>query len=110
MSVIKCHQQFRAAAKCTESPTQACLQEGWKCILGWTGRPSVADSSNKVAESRRSRRVCGLSPERTEKAAAKCTGSPMQACLREGWKCIFEPGTQGKMQRTHPRNEDPYAT
>ena len=21
-----------------------------------------------------------------------------------------EPGTQGKMQRTHPRNEDPYAT
>lgn len=110
MSVIKCHQQFRAAAKCTESPMQACLREGWKCILGWTGRPSVADSSNKVAESRRSRRVCGLSPERREKAAAKCTGSPMQACLQEGWKCIFEPGTQGKMQRTHPRNEDPYAT
>lgn len=72
MSVIKCHQQFRAAAKCTESPMQACLQEGWKCILGWTGRPSAADRSNKVAESRRSRRVCGLSPERTEKAAAKC--------------------------------------
>lgn len=44
------------------------------------------------------------------RAAAKCTGSPMQACLQEGWKCIFEPGTQGKMQRTHPRNEDPYAT
>ena len=72
MSVIKCHQQFRAAAKCTGSPMQACLREGWKYILGWTGRPSAADRSNKVAESRRSRRVCGLSPERTEKAAAKC--------------------------------------
>lgn len=33
MSVIKCHQQFRAAAKCTGSPMQACLREGWKCIL-----------------------------------------------------------------------------
>lgn len=43
-------------------------------------------------------------------AAAKCREHRMQACLREGWKCIFEPGTQGKMQRTHPRNEDPYAT
>ncbi len=81
MSVIKCHKQFRAAAKCTGSPTQACLQEGFQCILGWTGRPSAADRSNKVAESRRSRRVCGLSPERTEKAAAKCREHRMQACL-----------------------------
>ena len=102
MSVIKCHQQFRAAAKCTESPMQACLREGWKCILGWTGRPSAADSSNKVAESRRSRRVCGLSPERTEKAAAKCSGSPMQACLREGWKCILNQERRAKC-REHIR-------
>ena len=27
-----------------------------------------------------------------------------------GLKVHFELGTQGKMQRTHPRNEDPYAT
>ena len=68
MSVIKCHQQFRAAAKCTGSPTQACLREGWKCILGWMGRPSAADRSKEVAESRRNRQVSGLCPER----GAKC--------------------------------------
>ena len=102
MSVIKCHQQFRAAAKCSGSPTQACLREGWKCILGWTGRPSAADRSNKVAESRRSRRVCVLSPERTEKAAAKCTESPTQACLREGWKCILNQERRAKC-REHIR-------
>lgn len=102
MSVIKCHQQFRAAAKCSGSPMQACLQESWKCILGWTGRPSVADSSNKVAESRRSRRVCGLSPERREKQQqnAESIGCRL-ACERAG-SAFLSPERRAKC-REHIR-------
>lgn len=37
MSVIKCHQQFRAAAKCSGSPTQACLPRGAGSAF-WDGR------------------------------------------------------------------------
>ena len=61
MSVIKCHQQFRAAAKCTGSPMQACLREGWKCILGWTGRP--VSRGQKQQSCGKSAKPTGLRPE-----------------------------------------------
>ena len=93
MSVIKCHQQFRAAAKMHWKPDAGLPARGLEVHFGMDGtsisRGQKQQSCGKSAKPTKT--VCGLSPERTERAAAKCTGSPMQACLQEGWKCVGCP-------------------